>query len=822
MLWIVNDFNEEEIRRLGSAAGISPVTAKVLLNRGIRDPEAAARFLNPRLEDLHDPFLLKDMDRAVERIKKAIKDKEKVTIYGDYDVDGITAVSILYRFLTSLGCDTGYYIPDRLGEGYGLSTEAVEKALSGGSSLLITVDCGITAVEEVDLAVKKGTDVIITDHHQCKEVLPKALAVVSPTRPDSAYPFRELAGVGVVFKLITAVCNDLSLGQAYLDFMDMVALGTVADIVLLLDENRTIVRYGLERAASSSNPGLRQLIKASGLEDRPITPWAAAFILAPRINAAGRMDSASKAVRLFITEDEEEAERIALELQEDNRLRQDTETAILGQVIEKIEEKGELCGEKVIVVEGEDWHPGVIGIVASKVVDRYYKPCILISCDKDGYARGSGRSVEGFDLFKALDSCSGLLSEYGGHVLAAGLTLRVCDIPGFRDAINRYAASVMEEDTLKPRLKIDAVIGPAEVNLGLAKELERLEPFGVGNPAPVFEYDRLVVYEARPVGGNRHLRLKLGRGDNIQPAIGFGMGEMALTLNRYEKVDVACSLEVDRWNGYERLQLNLRDVRCNWWESAEHLYYISLDRCLDLSYGHRAAEALEESLGPAYGIDNFLSQASEGRKTAILVNSLRSMNSLQKLFSRFYINIKKDVRVCYNSCEGAEEAAIRVLVNPIPGRIRLDGCERLVLYGPWVSGTYLRRLLDETGHGEVCYCPNDEEPVFDTASVVPERGDFEAVYRFLRARCKDGALMLDLCALADNMNAEGSPGINYFKVKKCLEIFEELGLVKVAKVNAESVLITGVYTGREKVSIEKSKIYQALKTLENQQGCRGN
>lgn len=561
-LWVYKECEEALVDKLSKDAGISRLMAGVFVARGVTSPDYVKEFLNPDPSKLYLPFLLQDMDVAVDRIIKAIEDKEKILIYGDYDVDGVTSTSILLDFLLSQDANTVFFIPDRFDEGYGLSDGAVEKVLQLGASLMITVDCGITAIEEIKTIKESGIDVIITDHHECKEVLPEALAVINPHRPDSEYPFKELAGVGVVFKLVQALCIVLGMGDLYLKYLDLVTLGTIADVVRLLDENRIIVKNGLKAIEKTGNVGLKALIAVAGLQDKPINTYSVGFGLAPRINAAGRTGSAARAVKLLITNDVKLAEKLAFELNEENKYRQETEKDILQQAVTYVETQVDLKKDNVIVAAGKDWHHGIIGIVASRIMERYYRPCILIS-EEDGVCRGSGRSIEGFNLFQALVHCGELLVKYGGHELAAGLSLEPGKLAEFRRKINEYASRVLTGQDLIPRVKIDFSIKKEDINQESVAELEMLSPFGSGNPGPVFSFNGLKISDIRGIGENKHLKLKLEDKGFYIDAVGFNMGELTGSFKVSDYLDSAFSLEINTWNNSSRVQMILKDIRPN-------------------------------------------------------------------------------------------------------------------------------------------------------------------------------------------------------------------------------------------------------------------
>jgi single-stranded-DNA-specific exonuclease len=559
-IWVHKDILENEIDRLSAEAGISRLLAKVFVNRGFLDAGYVRNFLNPSLDGLHDPFLLKDMDTAVCRIMQAVECSERIVIYGDYDVDGVTSTSMLYNFLVSCGASVEFYIPDRIDEGYGLSINAIDRAVQNGASLLITVDCGITACDEVSYINSLNIQVIITDHHECKSILPGAYAVINPCRPDCNYPFKELAGVGVVFKLVHALCLKMKIGDVHMGYLDLAALGTVADVVPLTDENRIIVKYGLPAMEKSLNPGIKALIAVSGLKDKQVTSYGAGFALAPRINAAGRIGNAARAVKLFTIADEKLADEIAAELNEENRYRQETESGIIQQVNSLVETGIDLEKEKVIIVAGKEWHHGIIGIVASKITEKYHRPCILL-CEEKGLCKGSGRSIEGFNLFSALMHCENLLEKFGGHEMAAGLSLKTENLDEFKKLINKYADSVLTDTDLIPCIQVDAFAVKEDITLENIRELELLAPFGSGNPGPVFAYDGLRIAEIRTVGENKHLKLKLeDKGLNID-AIGFNMGDQSNRYSYSNTVDSVFTMEINIWNNLQKIQINLKDIR---------------------------------------------------------------------------------------------------------------------------------------------------------------------------------------------------------------------------------------------------------------------
>ena len=564
--WLFHTAEPEAIDRLVKSLGVSPVTAQILIARGITDANEARNFLNPDLSQLNNPFLLRDMDKAAMRVATAIRGGEQIRIHGDYDADGITATTLLVSFLRQFGANVDYHLPHRLEDGYGLHMDAVEKAAADGVSLMITVDCGITAFEEARRCRDLGLDLVITDHHEPHNVMPDAMAVINPKRRDSAYPFHNLAGVGVALKLARAIeltlAGHLTDGTMLSEYLDLAAFGTIADVMPLLGENRVIVRNGLEGISSAKRPGMAALLATSGLSGKKISSWNVAFGLAPRINAAGRLASPELGISLFLTDSPDEAYQIAETLNSINQERQAVESEILQQALAKIETEGDMSSQKAIVLAQEGWHPGVIGIVASRLVEIFHRPAILISIDGDE-GRGSGRSIPGFDLYQALNDCRETLIGFGGHELAAGLTIRAQDIGVFTRRFLETADSRIPWDLIRPpKLYVDAVASLEEISEGLASEMELLSPFGAGNPAPVVAVKNVKVLEYRQIGADgKHIRMRVGDGDQIRDVIGFGMGDRAQDLYRLGggTLDIAFCPEINEWNGTRNVRLNAKD-----------------------------------------------------------------------------------------------------------------------------------------------------------------------------------------------------------------------------------------------------------------------
>ncbi len=532
--------------------------ARLLAARGCRTPEEADRFLNAGQQDMYDPFLMQGMDAAADRILQAMERGEKVTVYGDYDVDGITATSILLTFFRSRGFKAGFYLPDRLSEGYGINEGAVRKLAAEGTQLMITVDTGITAIAECALAAELGMDVIVTDHHECQGQLPEAAAVVDAKQPGETYPFLYLAGCGVALKLVQALCIRGGILAEMGPYFELAAVGTVADIVPLLDENRIIVREGFRRMRLPSNIGLKALMTQAGYDfKRKITAGFIGFTVAPRLNAGGRMGDASRGVKLFTTDDEALAVQIAAALERENELRRQSETQILEEVTAKIEDSPEIKSSMIMVVAGEGWHHGVIGIVSSRIKDRYWRPNILLTIE-DGIASGSARSIDGFNLFEALQSCADLMLRFGGHEAAAGMKLKAENIPELTRRLNLYAREHMDAVMLTRMLTPELTLAPEEITLPLIRMIEQMEPFGQAMPEPLIRTDG-VLTEIRRIGADREtVRLQVLGSRTAINAIAFRSGALADFFKANTHVRLAGNLQINAWNGYESPQLLLR------------------------------------------------------------------------------------------------------------------------------------------------------------------------------------------------------------------------------------------------------------------------
>ena len=554
--WEIYKTNEEKVEELQKKYKLNRLLSILLTNRKITEENEIAKFLNPKRSDFYDPFGMPDMEKAVERILKTIENKEQIIIYGDYDVDGITSVTVLKSFLEERGIQVNVYIPNRLNEGYGLNKTAMEEIAKQGNKLMITVDCGITAVEEVEYAKKFGIETIITDHHEPAEELPKAIAVVDAKRKDNKYECRNLAGVGVVFKLIQALSIKLGLDpKEYLKYLDIVCVGTISDIVPLTDENRVIVKLGLKLVEQTKNLGLKEILQSCGYSK--INSTTISFGVAPRINACGRMGHQEEALNLLLSKEENEVKGLTQKINEYNKTRQEIEKNIYNEAIEQIEKEG-LDTKNTIVVSGEGWHHGVIGIVSSKITELYFKPSILL-CEEDGECKGSGRSIPGFDLHEALMECNDTIEKFGGHAMAVGININKEKVEEFKEEFEKIAKE-KEVDKIIPILNLDAEIKLDDVNKEMVDSLKELEPFGEANKMPIFAFRNLKIDSIRSLSDGKHLRISVKDNKNIINAIGFNMGALADIYRIGDRVDIAGNLEINSFNGVDSIQINIKDI----------------------------------------------------------------------------------------------------------------------------------------------------------------------------------------------------------------------------------------------------------------------
>ncbi|NLY10591.1 MAG: single-stranded-DNA-specific exonuclease RecJ [Firmicutes bacterium] len=796
--------DDARAKELASLLDISPIIARILLNRGIDCVEKAQSFLNLTLNQTHSPFLLKDMDKAVERIKLAIERKERIAVYGDYDVDGQTATALLVRVFRGL-CPNqiSFYIPHRMEEGYGLNSEAIME-LSQSNDLLITVDCGIVSYDEVAYANSLGLDVIISDHHEPGDVLPDAIAVLNPKRNDCTYPFKDLAGVGVAYKLVEALASIYEIDCS--KHLDLVALGTVADIVPLLDENRIYTKYGLERLNQTDKVGLKALIKVAGLNSK-IDAVDLAFRLGPRLNAVGRMGDPTKGVDLLLSEDEEKAEELAQLLEEENRARQSMESRIFTEAKKKVIENG-WEKDAAIVVDGEGWHPGVIGIVASRLVEAFYRPTVVIGIE-EGVGKASARSIEGFNIFQGIKSCSDLLDRFGGHEMAAGLTIQSDRIDEFRQRLVRIADETLTAEDYIPLKKIDAVMALSDVTESFIEELELLEPYGMGNPKPVLQVNTSIVDFTLVGKDNKHLKCKLqDHTGKIVDAIGFNMGEQVDYLKKHqESVEFLVDPQINEWNNRRCVQLVLRDMRSRdnkttfiekWmiqnypWDFppeyslVQKLYLESktsetLDSVGELKINRQVVDAR----GQFDKVSYILEHSSAKEKAVIYVSTpLKALELCRELRIRF-LGVADHIGFYHELLSDEEQSELKELLvtNQITWLVSTD--PSFISYIRWeTDSVYIsdlpysksffftfEEILKKDGKIHALYGSRDlAELAAYVRNTFLDRNDLAKLYLALVRSKQDSYTKEELVTLSSSLNL--APGVAY-----AIGVFDELGLV---------------------------------------------
>ena len=669
-----NEETDAAILKLSRDTGLSAVMSRIMHTRGCQTAEEVEAFLHLDSTCLHNPYIMQDVSKAVERIAQAIEKGEKIAVYGDYDVDGVTAVSLLYLYLEEYGADVEYYIPSRIREGYGLSKAAIDMLKTHGVSLMVTVDTGITAIDEIEYAASLGIETVVTDHHECRDVLPNAVAVVNPHRPDDEYPFAELAGVGVVFKLICAYemaqcrkngeSEKLGVGRVCREYADLVAIGTIADVMPIIDENRLIVAFGLNLISNTDRYGLRALIDAASANStskkRKINSGFIGFGIAPRMNAAGRVSSASIAVELLLSDNRERAAELADQLCELNVQRQIEENRIADQAYRKIEQTLNAERDRVIVIDDDTWQQGIIGIVSSRITEKYGLPSILISFEgsTDGepmlvdIGKGSGRSIRGMNLVDALAQCEDLLVRFGGHELAAGLTIRRCNVDAFRERINEYAASKLDEEALCVSIDADCEVDIRELSMQLAKEIDYLEPFGISNPIPNFILRNATISRVIPMGNGKHTKFIIEKDGIAMSAIWFGMSSLDLPVETTDPIDVLFQLNINEYQNTTSLQMIVQDIRVT--TEYENAYQASVDRYTEISAGARFDESEDvvptrDDFVPVYKI--LRKEFYSGRN---LMTIRRMLGLLKKIGGReigyiklkFIIRIMQELQLC--------------------------------------------------------------------------------------------------------------------------------------------------------------------------------
>lgn len=823
-IWQVDPIQEID----ASYGKLHNIILQLLKKRDVVTPEQINRYIYPKLDYLYNPMLLKDMDKAVKRIREALSKQQKITVYGDYDVDGITSCSILVKLLKSLGGSVEYYIPSRLNEGYGLNKEAIDVIHKQGTELIITVDNGIGSYEEVEYASGLGLDVIITDHHEPQQKIPQAVAIINPKQRDCNYPFRELAGVGVALKLVHALMDtDSPLQQ---ELLELAAIGTVADIVPLLDENRIIVKNGLESLGNTKNKGIAAMMALLNLNDVSVEPGKISYLLAPRINAAGRIADPHIAVELLLCDDEERAAELAVSLEKINQDRQALEAKVLDEAKAVVEREINLDLENIIVVSSPNWHPGVIGTVASKLSESYGRPCIMIAEEGDE-ARGSGRSISGFNLFEAISQLSHLLIRFGGHEQAAGLSIKSENIAVFRKELNQLYKEDLRQMGWSQNLDIDLELNQRDINLQLAEQLELMKPFGYGNPKPVFMCRNLHIQNLRTVGnGDKHLKLNLRSCENNIDAIGFNFGLYKEDLDMASIMDAAFYLEVNRWKGFIGPQLNIKDLKVPFLEDellfdVERNYYQHF--CSNLNKKDRETISDEKSIDESNAMvlkgksirgkmEYIKSLFAAGKKVAIVINTPYKAWQLLTYFKEDNDLINKaEVFYSLDSAANSPDSNI-IIVNPF-AIFNDEDFDDIVFYDvPFSIDFFKKQLTGISAASKVHILFERGDLRYNylvCQQIIPSINELKAAYQTIgRLASGNFTCSLGIDEFRELLREQAGTDIHHICLINVLNIFRELEIIKF---NIEEGLLNiSIYKKHDnKLKLELSDTYMQLYLL---------
>ncbi|MFU0801150.1 MAG: single-stranded-DNA-specific exonuclease RecJ [Xylanivirga thermophila] len=774
--------NEKLVCNLSEKLNITNTMARLLVNRGILEIDEAKCFLYPSLDDLDDPFKLSDMEKATKRIDEAIKKHEHITIYGDYDVDGITSTSILYLFLKSLGANVDVYIPNRYDEGYGLNKKAIEHIAEIGSDLIITVDCGINAFEEVLYANELCVDIIVTDHHNIDDnKLPEAYAVINPKR-DSGSVFDQLAGVGVASKIIYALGGKEAVEQ----YIDIIAVGTIADVVPLVDENRILVSKGLQKLNTMPCIGLTALVEVCNLKDKDISAGQVAFGLAPRLNAAGRMDTAIHGFHLITSDDMKNAVEIATMLDQHNKDRQEIEDQVIREAKNSIDAMQKWGLDKVIVIGGRGWHPGVIGIAASKISEFYNRPTLLISTDGESGV-GSARSIKGFNIYEALKTCHDLFDRFGGHEFAAGFSLPEHNIDLLRERLNRYADEAISDDMLIPRYTYDMTLSNGDVNFGLVDEIEKMAPFGVGNPCPVFLLENANIDNCWMVGkDNRHLKLNIQLGQRCWDGIAFGMGHLNDMLKTDVKNDILVILEKNEWRGLTKLQFQVKSIKPliggeSYVDGILASFYFKFFDAFYSNFlynNHNTSKRQHNAIYRDITLDECIDYFKKSKLGNIfLVNNAQDGGRILNLFIND--NIIDYVNVSYGEIDESDGIGINsIVLAPDINRVQLHYYSRIFVLEQDIKTYY--NLDTKYDMEDVLYVvKSSSAPQTDLKDCFfVERKHFVYLYKWLRTY-SDHNIWKDYKHFTQKINTGLKYKLNGFQIRLMLEVFKELNFINI-------------------------------------------
>lgn len=810
----IAESDNSAVEKLSKALNISRLTSKVMINRGIIDIDEVEEFLNPNIEDFLDPFLLMDMDIAVDRIIEAIHKGENIWIYGDYDVDGVTSTSILILYLKTLCENVQFYIPDRMTEGYGLNNEAIDYIKGNGGELIISVDCGIKSFDVAEYCRAIGIDLIITDHHTCDEELPKALAVINPNRLDSDYPFKKLAGVGVALKLIQALALKIDTKIDYRNILPIVAIGTVADVVSLTGENRIIVKNGLYMIKYTDNQGVNALLEVTGLGNKEINSGHIGFVIGPRINATGRIGMAKYAVHLFTTKNYNEAMRLANMLDEENIKRQNIEAKILEEAEYIINKEVDLEKDKILVIASENWHSGVIGIVSSRITEKYHRPSILISIEGDE-GRGSARSISSFDLYENLSKCKDLLIKFGGHRQAAGLTIKKDEIDKFRKRINNIADEILDEIDLVPQSIVDAEIDIEEVILDSAKELKLLEPFGINNPSPIFLLRGILIKAIRPIGKDgKHLKLTIMKADQYVDCIGFNFGSYYNDLKIGQKIDLVVSIDINDFLGQQSVQLIIRDIITSYKEKLEKSggyinSLLSILEGIDKKNDFCSNNVIIKNQSDDERTSYIINTIKENDSILIIINNIFNLGKLLNTMQYEGRDLVKKVGISYNA--PIEHKSCDIIINPTLNRLNMKNYKKVILYDMCFNESYLMEIIDFFKHVTVQVQVVESDFTnnrFLIEYILPKIDDIRLIYKTFISR-KEEYLRIETDKYLNSLADKTNNNINRLKLLTILVILKKAELLDYTIKN-EFLFVKMFSMPNNKIDMYRVTVYEKL------------
>ncbi|WP_300279421.1 single-stranded-DNA-specific exonuclease RecJ [Peptacetobacter sp.] len=807
--WTLIHKGKPELTREAEHFNISPEISQILKNRNINSEEEIKLFTNPTLDYLRDPFLMKDMKKAVDKIKEAVSDNKSIWIYGDYDVDGVSSTSVLLTYFKSIGYKVKYYIPNRLEEGYGINKEAIEYINKEGCDLMISVDCGITSVEEVEYANKLGITVIITDHHECQSEIPNAYAVINPKQDDCNYPFDMLCGCGIAFKLVQALTPKEEFKNTVNDYIEITTLATICDIVPLVDENRIIVKNGLKTMKSGKNTGLSELIKVCGVDKEKIGSSHIGFTIGPRINAAGRLGFSNLGVELFIEDDKEKAHEIALLLDEKNNDRQMIEMKIHHEAETIIKSDKSYQDDKVIVLAHEGWQHGVIGIVASKLTEKYYKPTILM-CIEDGQATGSARSIKGFSIFEALNNCSDILTKFGGHEQAAGLSIKEENIEELRKRINESADVNLSEEDMIEEIKVEYELDENVVDFDLIEQLRKLEPFGMNNPTPKFIIRDCILRDMRLMGQNKqHIKIDIEK-DNRYECVGFNASHLIEGLKVGDKIDILFQLDENTFMGNRKIQLLIKDIRLSHPKSTtKNIEAIKLM--------NKLVPSDENELYKISDIDTGLENVNiSGKKEENIFEYLKEetlviANSINGFFrAKSDVSLlDEDVDISFRKIEdNKKHSKINLIFAPNIDKIDLKRYNNIILYDYlYTKEDYVNLYANKENECKVIKNYSEIDKIYIKSimeNIIPNRNEFVVVYKYI-LKNKEIRFRID--------DIMGIFKIIPLKMFTIFKVFKELDLIDMEIDEREFLRIEVLPKPEKKLDLNSSKILKNLNQI---------